>query len=116
MLFNHFVFVYLDYILILKLMHQHIYHIHSILKQLLENLLVVKAGKCEFHASVSFLGYGVAQRSIKMDPAKVTAVTMWPVWDSRKQLHFFLGLANFYQHFIRNYTLVAAPPDCLNQL
>ncbi|XP_073320718.1 uncharacterized protein [Pagrus major] len=68
------------------------------------------AEKCEFHApSVSFLGYIVAQGSVQMDPAKVSAVSSWPVPDSHKQLQRFLGFANFYRRFIRNYSSIAAP-------
>lgn len=48
-----------------------------------------------------------------MDPAKVSAVTTWPVPESRKQLQRFLGLANFYRRFIRNYSTVAAPLTAL---
>jgi len=40
--------------------------------------------KCEFHyMSVSLLSYIVSQGIIQMDPAKVSAVTYWPVPDSR---------------------------------
>ncbi|KAL2087296.1 hypothetical protein ACEWY4_018355 [Coilia grayii] len=59
------------------------------------------------------LGYVVAEGSIQMDPAKVSAVTSWPVPGSRKQLQQFLGFANFYRRFIRNYSSVAAPLTAL---
>ncbi len=44
-----------------------------------------------------------------MDPAKVRAVMDWPVPDSRTALQRFLGFANFYRRFIRNFSQVAAP-------
>lgn len=44
-----------------------------------------------------------------MDPARVSAVTSWPIPDSRKQLQWFLGFANFYRRFIRSYSTLAAP-------
>ncbi|TKS65266.1 Retrotransposon-like protein 1 [Collichthys lucidus] len=112
---NKHVFVYLDDILIFsKTKEDHIHHVQGVLQRLLENLLFVKAEKCEFHApSVSFLGYIVGQGSIQMDPAKVSAVTAWPVPDSRKQLQRFLGFANFYRCFIRVYSTVAAPLTAL---
>ena len=43
-----------------------------------------------------------------MDPAKVKAVVEWPTPQSRKDLQRFLGFANFYRRFIRNYSVVAA--------
>lgn len=108
---NIFVFVYLDDILIFsKTMSDHINHVQQVLRRLLENSLFVKAEKCEFHArSVSFLGQIVAEGRLQMDPAKVTAVTSWPVPENRKKLQQFLGFANFYRRFIRNYSTVASP-------
>lgn len=35
-------------------------------------------------------------------------VVEWPTPSSRKQLQRFLGFANFYRRFIRNYSKVAA--------
>ena len=112
---NLFVFVYLNDILIFsKNREEHVHHVQSVLQRLLENSLYVKAEKCVFHASsVPFLGYTVANGSLQMDPAKVSAVTSWPVPDSRKQLQRFLGFANFYRRFIRNYSSVAAPLTAL---
>ena len=112
---NKFVFVYLDDILIFsKNMSEHICHVQLVLRRLLENSLYVKAEKCEFHVkSATFLGFIVAEGSIQMDPAKVSAVTDWPVPENRKKLQQFLGFANFYRRFIRNYSTVAAPLTAL---
>ena len=112
---NKFVFVYLDDILIFsKDLSEHICHVQQVLRRLLENSLYVKAEKCEFHVpSVAFLGYIVAEGSIQMDPAKISAVTGWPVPENRKKLQQFLGFANFYRRFIRNYSTVAAPLTAL---
>ncbi|XP_051510334.1 uncharacterized protein LOC127415613 [Myxocyprinus asiaticus] len=44
-----------------------------------------------------------------MDVSKVTAVTEWPRPSKIKELQWFLGFANFYRHFIRNYSIIAAP-------
>ena len=44
-----------------------------------------------------------------MDPAKVSAVTSWPVPGKCKQLQRFLGFANFYQRFIRGFSSIASP-------
>ncbi|TKS65685.1 Retrovirus-related Pol polyprotein [Collichthys lucidus] len=108
---NRFVFVYLDDILIFsKTLSEHVLHVQSVLHRLLENSLYVKAEKCEFHArTTSFLGFIVAEGRIQMDPAKVSAVSSWPIPESRKKLQQFLGFANFYRRFIRGYSVVAAP-------
>ncbi|KAJ8370954.1 hypothetical protein SKAU_G00109820 [Synaphobranchus kaupii] len=99
------VFVYIDDILIFSQSPQ-----EHVLQRLLENQLFVKAEKCSFHVStVPFLGFIIEEGSIRADPAKIKAVTEWPQPTSRKHLQQFLGFANFYRRFIRNYSVIAAP-------
>lgn len=65
--------------------------------------------RCEFHSpTVSFLGYVIAEGEIKMDLEKVWAVSDWPTPSSREEVQRFLGFANFYRKFIRNFSSVAA--------
>ncbi|XP_078807233.1 uncharacterized protein LOC101167294 isoform X2 [Oryzias latipes] len=101
-----FVFVYLDDILVYSdNLTQHEQHFRQVLTRLLENQLFVKAEKCEFHVdSVQFLGY-----IIEADPSKIEAVSTWEPPINRKKLQQFLGFANFYRRFIRNYSSIAAP-------
>ena len=85
-------------------------HVRKVLQRLLENRIFVKAEKCEFSCSTTtFLGYIVTAGSIAMDPEKVRAVEQWPTPTDRKALQRFLGFANFYRQFIRNYSSIAAP-------
>jgi len=110
-----FVFVYLDDILIFS--KEPTEHVQQVLQRLLENRLYVKAEKCECHAStVSLLGYVVTHGQIKMDTTKVQAVQEWPRPESRKQLHRFLGFANFYRRFNQNYSCVAEPLTSLTSV
>lgn len=112
---NRFVFVYLDDILIFsRSPTEHELHVRQVLQRLLENKLFVKAEKCVFHVpSVSFLGYIIAQGQVQMDAAKVAAVSEWPVPSNVKQLQRFLGFANFYRRFIRNYSRIVSPLTAL---
>ncbi len=58
-----------------------------------------------FHAqSVPFLIYIVSAKGVRMDSDKVQAVVNWPTQDSCKTQQRLLGFANFYQHFIRNFS------------
>ncbi|XDV23164.1 hypothetical protein PO909_027864 [Leuciscus waleckii] len=112
---DQFIYVYLDDILIFSSsLQEHVQHVRRVLQRLLENGLFVKAEKCEFHAqSVQFLGYVISSEGIRMDPDKVKAVIEWPIPDSRKALQRFLGFANFYRRFIRNFSQLAAPLTAL---
>ncbi|XDV13693.1 hypothetical protein PO909_002052 [Leuciscus waleckii] len=58
-------------------------------------------------------GYIISSEGICMDPDKVKAVMDWPSPDSRKALQRFLGFANFYRRFIRNFSQLAAPLTAL---
>uniref|UniRef100_A0A8C7YBJ2 Gypsy retrotransposon integrase-like protein 1 n=1 Tax=Oryzias sinensis TaxID=183150 RepID=A0A8C7YBJ2_9TELE len=108
---NRFVFVYLDDILIYSNNQtQHEQHVRQVLTRLLDNRLYVKSEKCEFHVDhVQFLGYIIEAGRIRPDPSKIEAVSNWEPPNSRKKLQQFLGFANFYRRFIKNYSSIAAP-------
>ncbi len=106
-----FFFVYLDDILIFSQNERdHVQHVRRVLQRLLENRLFAKVEKCEFHAqSIPFLGFILSPEGIRMDPAKVEAVADWPITENRRAVQRFLGFANFYRRFIRNFSQVALP-------
>ncbi|KAI2661053.1 Retrovirus-related Pol polyprotein from transposon opus [Labeo rohita] len=106
-----FIYVYLDDKLIFSSsLQEHVQHVRQVLQSLLENGHFVKPEKGIFHAqSVLFLGYIISSEGVRMDPNKVKVVVDWPTPDSRKALQRFLGFANFYQRFIRNFSQLASP-------
>uniref|UniRef100_A0A8C1X240 Gypsy retrotransposon integrase-like protein 1 n=1 Tax=Cyprinus carpio TaxID=7962 RepID=A0A8C1X240_CYPCA len=108
---NQFVIVYIDDILIYSTsQEEHIQHVIFVLRKLREHHLYLKLEKCEFHTpSVQFLGYIIGPRGVKMDQGKVEAITHWPQPGSIKELQRFLGFANFYRRFIKNYSLLSSP-------
>uniref|UniRef100_A0A672F8Z2 Gypsy retrotransposon integrase-like protein 1 n=1 Tax=Salarias fasciatus TaxID=181472 RepID=A0A672F8Z2_SALFA len=112
---DRFVFVYIDDILIYsRSPGEHTQHVRQVLERLQKNQLYIKAEKCEFHQhTVSFLGYIISQGEMTMDPVKLSAVQNWPQPENRKQLQRFLGFANFYRRFIRDYSKIAAPLTAL---
>ncbi|KAL1269106.1 hypothetical protein QQF64_031395 [Cirrhinus molitorella] len=105
------VIVYIDDILIYSnSLQEHIQHVRAVLQRLIQHQLYAKLEKCEFHCtSTSFLGYIISQEGVAMDEKKVEAVLKWPQPQTLKELQRFLGFANFYRRFIRNFSMVAAP-------
>ncbi|CAI9621972.1 unnamed protein product, partial [Staurois parvus] len=61
--------------------------------------------QCGAVASVAFLGYIIsAVGSFSMDPEKVSAVLQWPCPSGLWSIQHFLGFANYYRKFIRNFS------------
>lgn len=83
--------------------------VQQVLTRLLENRLVVKAQKCEFHANcVPFLGLIIQGGSMKADPEKIRTFVEWPIPANRTESQHLLGLANFYRRFVRDYSKIAS--------
>ncbi|KAK3518108.1 hypothetical protein QTP70_033325, partial [Hemibagrus guttatus] len=103
------VIAYIDDILVYSSsMEEHVRMVREVLGRLQQHHLYAKLEKCEFHRStVTFLGYVISRHGVEMDVVKVQAVTEWPAPTSVRELQRFLGFANFYRRFIRNYSSVA---------
>ncbi|MBW0533916.1 hypothetical protein O181_073631 [Austropuccinia psidii MF-1] len=101
-----FVVVYLDDIMVFSSSEEeHVKHVASVLQRLRDNNLFAKASKCLFHSScVEYLGYFFSSDGLKMDSSKVQQILNSPQPKNIKALQFFLGFANFYRCFIKNYS------------
>jgi hypothetical protein len=97
--------VYIDDILIFTNdLDEHRHLTQCILTKLRDNDLFVKPEKCHFEQpSVKFLGVIVSHNTIAMDPKKVEGVKNWPVPLKVKHVQAFLGFANFYRRFIKDF-------------
>ncbi|KAL0151259.1 hypothetical protein M9458_053450 [Cirrhinus mrigala] len=106
---HHFVIVYIDDILIYSHdLQEHRRHVLQVLQRLREHRLYLKLEKCEFHqSSVSFSGYVISGDGVRMEQNKV--VSQWKEPQTIKELQRFLGFANFYRRFIKNFSLFATP-------
>ncbi|MBW0472399.1 hypothetical protein O181_012114 [Austropuccinia psidii MF-1] len=84
---------------------EHVTHVSTVLGRIRANNLFAKASKCLFHvSSVEYLGYVVSSEGLKMDQAKVQKILNWPPPRNLKELQSFIGFANFYRCFIKNYS------------
>jgi RNase H-like domain found in reverse transcriptase/Reverse transcriptase (RNA-dependent DNA polymerase)/Integrase zinc binding domain/Chromo (CHRromatin Organisation MOdifier) domain len=108
---DEFLVIYLDDLLIYSnTLEEHKRHVRLVLERLQEAGLYIKPQKCQFHVKkVSFLGFMISSDGIHMDPAKVEAILGWERPKSAHDTLVFLGFANFYRRFIKNYSKIAAP-------
>ena len=106
-----FIIVYLNDILVFsESIELHQDHVRCVLSRLWENNLHVKPEKSLFHThSIEFLGFMISPTGISMDIAKTKAISNWPVPSNLKQIQSFLGFANFYRHFIINFSNMVIP-------
>jgi len=82
----------------------------EVLKRLQTNCLTISLEKCIWKAwEVEFLGYIIGQEGIKMSTEKVEVVLGWKTPQNLTEVQSFLGFANFYRRFIKDYSRVARP-------
>jgi len=84
--------------------------VKEVIRRMKKNDLYVKPEKCKWKVKkVGFLGVLIGRDRIKIEEEKVRAVLDWPTPKSVKDIQKFLGLANYYQQFIRDFTKIARP-------
>jgi hypothetical protein len=59
--------------------------------------------------TMSILGYVISHNGISLDPSKVQAVLDWQTPSSVRDVQCFLGFANFYRKFIKDYSKIVMP-------
>ncbi len=105
---NKFCSVYVNDILIFtdELLHQHRNYVQKILLQLQEVGLQIDIDKCEFEVkSTKYLEFILkVRKGIQMNSQKVKAIMNWQASKSVKSVQSFIGFANFYQKFIKNFS------------
>jgi hypothetical protein len=89
---------------------EHVEHVKKVLRKLKEYKLYLQPGKCEFHVKeTEFLGFIVSIEGVKMNPKKISAVQEWPIPETVKDVQSFLGFANYYWKFIKDYSKITVP-------
>jgi len=90
--------------------------VEEVLKRLEENDLYVKAKKCAWKVQkVNFLGVVMGQGKIEMKENKVAGVLNWPVPKTVRDIRKFLGLANYYRRFVKDFAKLARPLNNLTR-
>ena len=82
--------------------------VEEVLRRLEENDLFVKPEKYIWKVrEVGFLGVIIGEDRVEMEKEKVQEIIEWPVPRSVKDVQKFLGLANYYRWFVKDFTKIA---------
>ena len=112
------VVIYIDDIMIFTkgTLAEHQAKVKEVLQCLHDNDLFTRPEKCSFDKmEVEYLGMFVNRDGIRMDESKVKAIMDWPAPTTVRGVRSFLGLANFYHCFIKDYATLAKPLTDLTQ-
>jgi hypothetical protein len=103
--------VYIDDILVYTSTHkENIAVMQETLQILEEHSLYLKREKCKFFMDeLTYLGVVISGSGVCMDPEKVSAILDWPIPLLKTQVQCFLGICNFYQKFIKDFSKIAHP-------
>jgi len=82
--------------------------VEEVLRRLEENNLYVKLKKYTWKVrKIGFLGVVIGPNGIEIEREKVNGVLSWLEPKNVKDVRKFLGLANYYQRFIKDFAQVA---------
>ena len=80
------------------------------LQALMDHDMIANPAKCKFEVdTIDFLGFKFSPQGISMQAGKVDSVLDFPPPKNLRQLQSFLGVTNFYRHFIHHYTHKCKP-------
>ena len=83
---------------------EHLSNLEGVFARIHEAGFKIKPAKCFFlRERVQYLGYIVSKDAIEADPDKLCKVHSWPTPRNVREVQQFLGLANYYRRFIKNF-------------
>jgi len=99
-----------DVMIVTKTEEGHDEIVEEVLRRLEKNDLFVKLEKYVWKVKeVGFLEVIIREDGVRMEKEKVQGVIEWPVLRSVKDVQKFLGLANYYRRFVKDFSKIAKP-------
>jgi len=84
--------------------------VEEVLKRMEESNLYIKPEKCVWKVKeIDFLRLVMEAEEIKIQEEKVAGVLEWPRSKMVKEVQKFLGLANYYRQFVKDFAKLAKP-------
>jgi hypothetical protein len=85
-------------------------HLQAVFERLQRWGLRLHHGKCKFfHDQLPYLVHMIGPGGLGVQQAKVNALHKIPAPSNVPRLRAFLGLANYYRRFVKNFSLIAKP-------
>ena len=103
--------IYLDDIIIFsKTPEEHLHQLRLVFQKISEAGLKLKPSKCEFYKTrLEYLGHTMSEKGVETNSKKIQVIWDWPHLTNITETHSFLGLCNYYQKFIKDYTKITQP-------
>ena len=103
--------IYLDEVLVYsRTFEDLLQHLRLVFDRFREAGLKLKPKKCHFgQTKVKYLGHVISKEGIRPDPEKISAIKEYPAPRSVKEVRAFLGLANYYRKFVKDFAKIAVP-------
>ena len=95
---------------------EHLARLHQVFECLRHAKLKLGADKCTFVArEFSYLGHRVTEEGLLPDPALLAAIRKISPPQNATEVRSFLGLAGYYQHYVKNFAAIAGPLHALTR-
>ena len=103
--------IYLDDIIVFgSNFDEHMTRVEEILQRLREANLKLQPGKCHlFQTEVNFLGHIVGVDGVRPNAENVSKILEGPVLKTPTHVRQFLGMANYYRRFVKDFSKLAKP-------
>jgi len=88
---------------------QHLEHLTEIFDRFRQAHLRLNLSKCKFALpEVVYLGHVLSKEGVACDPSKLETINSFPTPKNAQQLRSFVGICNYYRHFIRHFSIKTA--------